>query len=142
MLQREANDMANISASLFIESTDTTVREMSIQIGLEPNSGWDKRALRGVTGRLHTSNAWKLTEKASVADNADQILSAIESVLSSIMKTVASCKDNLRSVAAVNTSGLLITISSKLVPPIVLKKEILKVIAELGVDLEIDIMVF
>ena len=134
--------MANISVSLFIESEDATVDDLSFRIGLEPNAGWSKGEPRGATGKLYTTSSWKLTEKVSSPDDADEISSAIEGALASTLAKVANCEEKVSAVAAMNTAGLLIAISSKFAPPLVVKSELLRAISLLGVDLEIDIVVY
>jgi hypothetical protein len=131
--------MAKISVSLFVESEDCAVEEMSSRIGLQPTGGWRKGDPRGATGKLHATNAWQLTENATVLDEADQVASAVESVLKSVLEKTAGHEERFYAIAEPYTAGVFIAISSKFMPPLIVSSRLLKAISKLGVDLEIDV---
>jgi hypothetical protein len=132
--------MTKISASLFVESEDWSVEEMSSRIGLQPTGGWRKGELRGATGKLHTTSAWQFTENATADDEADQVASALESALRSLVEKITGYEERFCAVAESHTAGCLIAISSKFVPPLIISSPLLTAISKLNVDLEIDVI--
>jgi hypothetical protein len=132
--------LAKISVSLFLESEDSSVEDISSRIGLQPNTVWRIGDPRGSTGKLHKTNAWKLTETITVLDELDLIVSAIEAALGAILEKIAGHEKEFQDLASTSTAGLLLAISSQFVPPLIVKSTFLSAIGALGVDLEIDVV--
>jgi hypothetical protein len=133
--------MATILVQLFVESTSASVEEISSLIGVAGDIGWRRGAPRGISGKTYATDAWRLQKKTDVADNADEILSAVEQNLTFILNRMQAHENQFRAVKVSNTSGLLIGISSKIIPPLIVKSEILNRISSLDLDLEIDIAI-
>jgi hypothetical protein len=52
----------------------------------------------------------------------------------------AGYEERFRTIAEAQTAGILIAISSTLMPPLIVSSTLLKAISKLGVDLEIDVI--
>lgn len=135
----QVDGMAIISVTLFLESENQTVEEMESVIGVPTGGGWQKGDPRGRTGKTFKTNAWKQVEKTTVLDDPDQFLAALQRSVTAVLSRINGHERQFRLVASSCTSGLIIGVSSKTVPPFVLSAELLDRIASLGVDFEVDL---
>jgi|WetSurMetagenome_2_1015567.scaffolds.fasta_scaffold09154_7 hypothetical protein len=74
-----------------------------------------------------------------VNDDSEEILAQIKTAISEIINRIRGNEDKFRSVASKEISGLLVGITAKDIPAIVIDANIIKGISSLGIDLEIDL---
>lgn len=131
--------MAIITISLFIESEDQTVELLASKIGVPASAGWTKGDSRGKTGKVYTTNSWKQVERVVTSDDPDQFVATLQRAIATVLERVVGHEREFRQVASSSTSGLVIGISSKQVPPLILNAELLERVAVLGIDCEVDL---
>jgi len=74
-----------------------------------------------------------------VSDDPDQFVAALQRAIATVLERMVGHEREFRQVASSSTSGLVIGISSKQVPPLILNAGLLQTIAILGVDCEVDL---
>jgi hypothetical protein len=131
--------MAKVATWLFIESEKFTADEISQFIGIVCDRSWRKGAIRGKIGKKYPSNSWQLGSAVEVNDDSEEILAQIKTAISDIINRIRGNEDKFRSVASKEISGLLVGITAKDIPAIVIDANIIKGISSLGIDLEIDL---
>jgi Domain of unknown function (DUF4279) len=132
--------MANITVWLFLESESLTADEMSQRIGLACDRAWHKGEARGKTGKVFSTNSWKLVSRLEVDENPINIGEKVHACLSEVLDRIKDHADRFRSVASGQKAGLYIGISADEAPALNLKAETISTISTLGVDLEFDLM--
>jgi len=133
--------MATITVWLFIESERLSADQMSKQIGIRCDKSWNKGETRGKTGKVFSTNSWKLEGRVEVDEDALIIGNKVHACLADVLARIKSHTDSFRTVALGQTAGLYIGIRADAAPALEIKAETIRTIASLGVDLEIDLMV-
>jgi hypothetical protein len=133
--------MAHVTAYLFIESEAITAEDLSTKIGVRCDRSWKKGDPRGRTGKVYVTNGWKVMESASVSDQPDEIGRALGEALRTLLLRMRDHASAFASAATVGTSGLLIGVRAPAAPPIVIDADAILMLANLGVPVEIDLIV-
>jgi hypothetical protein len=131
--------MADISATLFVESTTHSFEEMLSTIGVPSNSGWRKGDPRGRTGKVFITDSWAITARQKIEEDVNRIEKAIQSVTEQVLFKIRGHEKQFSEIAGYGISGLRISIVSKLLPPCILPAHLLHEISRLGVELEVEI---
>jgi Domain of unknown function (DUF4279) len=132
--------MARVTVWLFIESPDLDVDQMSARIGLPADKSWQKGDLRGKTGKVYETNSWSLESQLEVAENPLTVGENVRACLNDVLGRVRDHADRFKAVASGRTAGLYLGISADEAPAVEIKAETIRGISNLGVDLEIDLM--
>ncbi len=125
---------------LFLESETLAPDEMSQRIGLPYDKAWHKGETRGRTGKVFSTNSWKLESRLEVDENPVKIGEEVHACLSDVLGRIRDHAGRFRTVASGQTAGLYIGISADEAPALDLKAEEISTISTLGVDLELDLM--
>jgi hypothetical protein len=134
--------MARVTTWLFVESDSATAEELSNIIGLECDTSRRKgEELAGRPGRKSRAHLWRLDNRREISDSPDDMLEQIAASLREILGRMSGHERGFASAAAMGDAGLLVGILAGSAPPIIFDAAILKAIAALGVDLEIDLIV-
>ena len=141
MLSDQSSTTAKVTTWLFVESDTASVERLSELIGLQCDTSRQKgEALEGRPGIRSNTNLWRLDSRREVADEPHEILRQITSGLQDILGRVSGHEAGFKAAGALGRSGLLVGVLAKAAPPIILETGILKTIADLNVDLEIDLI--
>lgn len=132
--------MATITVWLFIESENLTTDQMSEQIGLACDRSWHKGEARGRTGKVFSTNSWKIEAHSEVDEDPIKVGDSIRACLDSLLGRIRGYADRFRGVAFGRTSGLYIGVSASATPTLEFKADTIKTVSMLGVDLELDLM--
>jgi hypothetical protein len=131
--------MADISITLFVESTTHSMEELLCVIGVPSDCGWRKGTARGKTGKVFVTDSWAITTKRHIPEDIDQIEKANHSAVEELLNKIRGHESRFKEMARYGVAGLRISIVSELLPPCILSADILRQIGVLGVDLEIEI---
>ncbi|HUJ41564.1 MAG TPA: DUF4279 domain-containing protein [Candidatus Acidoferrales bacterium] len=132
--------MATITVWLFLESETLTADQMSERIGIPFDRSWRKGEARGRTGKVFSTNSWKLESQSDVDENPIKVGEKVEVCLDDVLGRIGDYTDRFRALTSDQKSGLYIGISANEAPALGLKAETISKIGALGVDLEIDLM--
>lgn len=133
--------MARITIWLFIESPDLTVEEMTQRIGLPPDKSRRVGDPRGKTGKRFETNSWTLESQFEMEEEDPLIVGdKMQSCLATMLERIADHANQFSALASGRTAGIFIGITANEIPPLELKADMLKALAKLGVDVEIDLM--
>jgi Domain of unknown function (DUF4279) len=132
--------MASITVWLFVESKSLTPDQMAEQIGLPFDKSWRIGEARGGTGKVFSTNSWKIESRLELDENPIMLGLKIQSCLDEVLGRARDHADRFRGLALSQESGLYIGISANEAPALNLKAEAISAISRLGVDLEIDLM--
>jgi len=132
--------MATITVWLFVESEKLTVDQMSEQIGLACDQSWHKGAARGRTGKVFSTNSWKMEARSEAEDNPIKVGECVSACLGDLLGRIKDHTDRFRALASEQESGLYIGVSASAAPALELKADMIKAVSALGVDLELDLV--
>jgi hypothetical protein len=131
--------VADVSITLFLESTTHSLEELLSVIGVPSDHGWRKGAARGKTGKVFATDSWAINVKRRIPEDIDQIEEANRSAVEELLIKIRGHESQFREMARYGVAGLRISIVSELLPPCILSADILRQISVLGVDLEVEI---
>jgi hypothetical protein len=131
--------MATITVALFVESDVCSTEEMSSLIGVPCDAGWRKGDLRGKTGKVYPTHAWKLTTRISAPEDVDEIERATEVAIVEVLSKMDGHESRFADLARASISGFAVYLTSELMPPFICRSEVLNRINRLGADLEVSV---
>lgn len=131
--------MADISITLFIESTTHSVEELLSVIEVPSTCGWRKGTARGKTNKVFVTDSWAITAKRHTSEDVDEIEKANNSAVDELLNKIRGHESGFTEMARYGVAGLRISIVSELLPPCILSADRLRQISVLGVDLEVEI---
>jgi len=127
---------------LFVESECASVEDLSHLIGLESDTSRRKgEVLPGRPGKIYKTNLWRLDNRQEISDEPEEIHRQERVGLQDILSRVAGHEQQFVAAGRTGRSGLLVGILAKSVPPLIFDAAILKAIAALNIDLEIDLLI-
>ncbi|MDQ2843140.1 MAG: DUF4279 domain-containing protein [Acidobacteriota bacterium] len=134
--------MARVTTWLFVESECASVEEISHIIGLECDTSRRRGdVLVGRPGKISRTSLWRLDNRTETSDDPEKILSQIVAGLKDILARISGHEQGFVSATAMGDSGLLVGVLASGVPPIIFDAALLKAIANLNVDLEVDLAI-
>jgi Domain of unknown function (DUF4279) len=134
--------MARVTVWLFIESAEIETTQLSVRIGIPSDRSWKKGDQRGKTDKTFDTNSWAIESRSEVEDNPLALGEKMQSCLADVLGRIAKHADRFRSVATGQIAGLYIGISSEAAPALEFEAATIKAIDALGVDVEIDLMIY
>src|ERR1700740_2245518 len=132
--------MANITVWLFVESENLTVEQMSERIGLACDQSWQKGEARGRTGKVFSTNSWKMEAHAEVEENPIKVGASADACLGNVLERIKGHADSFRALGSDQKSGLYIGVSANAAPALEFKADMIKAVSMLNVDLELDLV--
>ena len=132
--------MATITVWLFIESENLTVEQMSERIGLDCDQSWRRGEARGRTGKVFSTNCWKMESLAEVEENPIEVGESVRVCLGNVLGRIKGHADHFRALASDQKAGLYIGVSANAAPALEFRADAIKAVSMLGVDLEIDLI--
>jgi hypothetical protein len=131
-------EICTITTWLSIETVKYSVEEISEMLGIHPDVSHKIGEPKGRTGKLWEVNAWRLEARQEVPWNIHY--EAIQSVVDSLIRRVDTVTEKFNKLSSECHNQLLIGTISIDVPGLHLSGDLLRRIANLGVDIEIDII--
>lgn len=129
---------ATVTAWLFIESQTQSVEEMSGLIGVPCDKSWRKGDRHSRTGKLFPINSWKIESTATIPDEADSLMEAINECINDLLRRIQPHREAFKRTGTGETAGMFLGVRAETSPPLVFEAELIKSLADLGVTFEID----
>jgi hypothetical protein len=128
-----------VSAELIIASERLTPEEMSAHIGVPYDRCWRIGDPRGKTGKTWATSGWVL--KSSVAADAHRTSSLLSTCLNIFVERLRPIAHRIRTLSGEGDIGVSVDIVASDVPGLSIDREALKVIADTGAWLDIDVTI-
>jgi hypothetical protein len=133
-----APETCRITVWLKFETVKFSAEEISEQIGILPNSSHKIGDLRGATGKQWETNGWILKEHLEA--QWESHYEAIQDAVDRLLRKVDAASERIRRLSAECKGQFLVGTVSRGVPGLHLNNNLLCRLANLGVDVEIDII--
>ena len=127
------------STELIIESDKLTPEEITARIGIRCDRCWKIGELRGKTGKKWTNNGWVL--RSSALSESQTHSSPFIVALGNLVERLRPITDNIRSLSEEADVGISVDILASDIPGLSIGREALKMIADLGAWLDIDVVI-
>jgi len=121
--------MANVTVCLFVESQNLSVDQMSERIGLPCDQSWQKGEPRGRTGRVFSTNSWKMEERCEVGEDPIKVGESVNACLDKVLGRIEGHVDRFRALASDQKSGLYIGVSASSAPALEFSAEAIKAVS-------------
>lgn len=131
-----------VTVSLFIESSELSLEQISKDIGISCDDGREKGWRNERTGKVWPVTRWRLIHRAvSPSSDVVQYRDTIAKAVQDVLTRIRPYRQGYRRMAAQSVAaGVFITTESPYTPPLEFEASTLAGIAELGVGLFIDVV--
>jgi hypothetical protein len=139
--QMNAKGLARLIVYLTLQSDVLTIERMSESLGIPPDTT-KKRGQLNSAGKPFDKNSWTVKAESYVPENADDFVVGMNACLRQLLSRITEHGEAFRRLAASEEATLLIGITAKRVPPIVIDGDILETMCSLKVrQFEVDIII-
>jgi hypothetical protein len=134
--------MARVTIWLFVESAATSAEELSRIIGLPCDVSRRKdEPLAGRPGLTSKKNLWRIETRREIPEDPQEVCRQISEALWEVLNRIRGHEEGFAAAAELGVSGVMVGVLAESAPSIELDAALLKAVAVLNVDLEVDLVV-
>ena len=131
-----------VSARIVIESSTLTPEEISSRLGILWNQATRVGQPRGHAGRLWEVHTWALIVEKQTRDYALSAHALLPMCVDELLTRIKSVEELLRDIIRSEGGEFAIRLSCASVPGITLNEHVIRVLADLGLSLDIDVILY
>lgn len=133
-------ETATVTVWLSVESESLSRDALSQEIGMPCDRGWSRGDRNIRSGIVYKVSNWKLELAEECPDDVDSLAEATSRLLFAMIERIRPVRGRFRSVVAANWGSLLLGFRSATIPAIVFNNQLLRDFADLGVEVQIDLI--
>ena len=131
-----------VTAELIVASASLTPEEVSKCVQVECDRSWKTGDPRGKTGKSWATHGWVLRSIKSAEQGDDAVNSLVSSCVGDLIQRLKPIAAKVRDLSREGDVGVSIDILASHVPALNFDHEVLKVIADAGAWLQIDLILW
>jgi hypothetical protein len=134
--------MARVTIWLFVESAAISAEELSRIIGLPCDVSRQKgEPLTGRPGLTSKTNLWRIEARREIPEDPQEVCRQIGEALRDVLNRIRGHEEGLAAAGKLGASGVMIGVLAEGAPPIEIDAALLRDLAALNVDLQLDLVV-
>jgi hypothetical protein len=129
---------AKVTAELTITSDTLTPEDVADHLRLPYDRCWRIGDPRGSTGKAWANYGWVLSV-TKLAERAEDVPGLVVSCLEDLVRRIGPIAESARAISGQSDIGVSVDVLASTVPALMLERDVVRVIAEAGAWLDIDI---